>query len=260
MLADLTDRTPSAGCLGAGTLVPNLSRRRLIDFVAEELPRWRDHSDRPPVNSEAHLNAQLCSHLNGAARRFGLDAIQFCAEVPDDARRGRTLDLSIRSCGTSLRVEGRCYTEFETLLPIECKRLPIPDEEGRRGEREYVISNEGTTGGIQRFKLGMHGANHGIALLIGYIQAGTPAGWRSTLNQWLDELGASDVLWADEQLDAATSNTEVYRSASMHKRALGPGTDIELQHLWIDMRGEGQNELAEKPKPTRAKRAKKKAP
>lgn len=236
MLADLTDRTPAAGSLGAGVLAPNLSRRRLIEFVAEQLPHWRDRGDRPPAASEDQLNAQLCSHLNGAARRSGLDAIQFCAEAPDDVHRGRALDLSIRPCGTTLRVEGRCYTEFETLLPIECKRLPTPDSDGRRGDREYVFSQKGTTGGIQRFKLGAHAANHTLAVLIGYIQAGAPTQWREILNTWLAELGVRDALWADEQLDVVASGAEVHRLASIHKRLPAAGSDIELQHLWIDMR------------------------
>jgi len=237
MLADLAISTPSAGALSVGTLAPHLSLRQIVDFVAEQLASWRGHPERPPAESEAHLNAQLCSYFNGAARRSAFDAIQFCAEVPDEAHRGRRLDLAVLPCGSALRVEGRRYSEFETLLPIECKRLPTPHDDRRRGEREYVIGAENTTvGGIQRFKLGAHGAAHGLAVLIGYIQADTPDHWRRQINHWLAELADADGLWRDEQLDPIASGTAVARFISIHRRNDASTITIELQHLWIDMR------------------------
>ncbi|MBK9757995.1 MAG: hypothetical protein IPO88_31665 [Nannocystis sp.] len=237
MLADLSIRTPSAGALGAGTLAARLSLRRLVDFVADQLACWRGHPERPPAESEAHLNAQLCSYLNGAARRSALDAIQFCAEVPDESHRGRRLDLAVLPCGSTLRIEGRRYSEFETLLPIECKRLPTPHDDRRRGEREYVIGADNrTVGGIQRFKLGAHGAAHSLAVLIGYVQAGTPNEWHRTVNAWLAQLADTDALWRNEQLDAIASDAAVTRFVSFHRRDAASTLSIELQHLWVDMR------------------------
>ena len=246
MLADLAIHTPSAGALGAGTLAARLSLRRLVDFVAEQLASWRGHPERPPAESETQLNAQLCSYLNGAARRSALDAIQFCAEVPDESHRGRRLDLAVLPCGTTLRIEGRRYNEFETLLPIECKRLPTPADDRRRGEREYVIGAEATTaGGIQRFKLGAHGAAHAIAVLIGYVQAGTAEQWRGTINGWMAELADADALWNDERLERLEAVSRdgsgdhaapVARFVSVHRRDDASTRTIELQHLWIDMR------------------------
>ena len=83
------------------------------------------------------------------------------------------LDISVQPCGRLILVEGRRYTQFDTLLPIECKRLPMPiPGDRRRDEREYVTSGSGTTGGIQRFKLGAHGSSHSLGVMIGYIQDG----------------------------------------------------------------------------------------
>ncbi len=239
MLADLAISTPSAGALGAGALAAHLSLRRIVEFVAEQLASWRGHPERPPAESEAQLNAQLCMYLNGAARRSALDAIQFCAEVPDEAQRGRRIDLAAIPCGGTLRVEGRCYSEFQTILPIECKRLPTPSDDRRRDEREYVIGGEHTTvGGIQRFKLGAHGAAHPLAVLIGYIQAGTPEDWRGTINRWLAELADADAVWQGERLDplAPPVAGAVARFISVHRRDAASSRSIELQHLWIDMR------------------------
>src|SRR3546814_1117379 len=66
-------------------------------------------------------------------------------------------------------IEGRQYTEYQTLLPIECKRLPTSTGTDR-DEREYLYSRFSTTGGVQRFKAGHHAASHARAAMIGYVQ------------------------------------------------------------------------------------------
>ena len=101
-----------------------------IEFIADELPRWRDHPERKPETSETALTDQFCDHLNSAARTSdGWSRIQFRTEVPDEVRPGRAIDLAPKPCGAVLVIEGRRHTQFDTLLPIECKRLPTPREE-----------------------------------------------------------------------------------------------------------------------------------
>src|SRR3546814_18725311 len=74
-------------------------------------------------------------------------------------------------------IEGRQYTEYQTLLPIECKRLPTPTGTDR-DEREYLYSRFSTTGGVQRFKAGHHAALHARAAIDGYVQGrDIPAGF-----------------------------------------------------------------------------------
>lgn len=235
MLADSYDRSPSRGAFASDLQAPGLSVRRIVEFIIDQLPAWRDHGDRLPARAEPTLNSQLCMFLNSAARRIGLDSVQFCAETPDESCKGRNLDITAVPRGDALWVEGRCYSEFEVILPIECKRLPTPTE-GGRDEREYVITGGGgTTGGIQRFKLGVHGAANPLALMIAYIQRGDPTHWMSVVNGWLAEAGSIDLAWQDERLVAnfARPTVGVHGFHSVHKRSVASSPTVELQHVWI---------------------------
>jgi hypothetical protein len=57
-----------------------------------------------------------------------------------------------------------------------------------RDEREYVINRHGTTGGIQRFKAGNHGAGHKVGAMIAYIQQETSEFWNTRVAEWVNEL------------------------------------------------------------------------
>ncbi len=232
MLADSVPRSPGVGALAPGVHAPGTLLMQLVEFIADNLPRWRDHPDRRPVHSERELTDQLSSYLNSAARR-SLDLVQFLTEVPDAGQRGRFLDIAVKPSGAPIVVTGRRYTLFDVLLPIECKRLPTPQG---RDEREYVAAGEGPgAGGIQRFKLGAHGSTHALALMIGYIQEGQAPQWLTRVNHWLAELGETDALWADEHLAPMTpmAEQEVQRLRSLHRRQPRGSASIELRHLWI---------------------------
>lgn len=237
MLADTPVRSPGFGTLAPGVLARGTFLSRVIDFIAEHLPRWRDNPDRPHVQNERELTAQLSSYLNSAARNGPLDIVQFRTEVPDTINKSRSLDITVQPCGPPIVVEGRRYTLFDVLLPIECKRLPTPSNSGR-DEREYVTSGETVAaGGIQRFKLGAHGSTHGVGVMIGYIQdSQPPAHWLRLINHWLIEIGNTDEFWNGEQLVAESEAGVVQRLRSSHRRK-GCEPSVELLHLWIALRG-----------------------
>lgn len=210
----------------------------LISFIHDELPRWRDRSDRKSEISETSLTSQLCSHLNSAARHsVGWDFLQFRVEEPDEQTRGRKIDLVAAPCDATVWVDGRRHVDFDSLLPIECKRLPTPlDRE--RDPREYVFSQNSSTGGIQRFKAGHHGAAHNIGAMIGYVQEHSCATWNLQISGWIRDLvsagqsgwSASDYLQLTE--DNQSRKIAVLRSSHVRKNGLA---DIELHHLWIQM-------------------------
>jgi hypothetical protein len=132
-------------------------------------------------------------------------------------------------------IEGRSYVDFDSLIPIECKRLPTPKESGR-DEREYVISEKTSTGGIQRFKAGNHGAQHSFGAMIGYLQDGTPAQWDKRIEGWIDALAGRDGWSKDDNLkmEDADAYRRVTTLRSRHQRA-NSLPDIELRHIWIEM-------------------------
>jgi hypothetical protein len=238
MLADFQTTTPQSGLLSRDVHLPATSRYALIEFITYELPRWRDRSDRRAETSETSLTSQLCAHLNSAARcSTGWDFLQFRIEEPDEQQRGRKIDLVPAPCGVTVWVEGRRHTDFDTILPIECKRLPTP-KDNDRDEWEYVINRRGSTGGIQRFKAGHHGAAHGIALMIAYVQKGTLMFWNGSVAKWIEEMVESgQPSWTAEDFLRLEQKDEARQMAifrSLHARGGGLG-EIELRHLWLKM-------------------------
>lgn len=237
MLANLSEDIRPLGSLSKDAHRPETFIHELIDFIANELPRWRDRPDRKTETAETGLTSQLCAHLNSAARHAdGWDVLQFRTEETDVQHKGRKIDLVPAPCGVTICIEGRSYTDFDPLLPIECKRLPTPKDKGR-DEREYVISQYASTGGIQRFKDGHHGSAHIHGAMIGYVQEGTTLLWYGRVAKWITDLaedGASG--WrAEDQIhlesDDRTLRLAVLRSS--HERQRLPS--IEIRHLWLEM-------------------------
>ena len=237
MLADAPQFSAQLGSLTGDVQKPATFRNALIEFIASELPRWRDRSDRPRATAETSLTSQLCIHLNGASRHSqGFDILQFSVEGQDETELGRRIDLIAAPCGESVTVEGRRHTEFDTLMPIECKRLPTP-KGSRRDEREYVISRYSAVGGIQRFKEGKHAAAHTFGAMIGYVQDGTLAFWDERVKGWIDGLAGVEAGWTPQDTLHMDQNDSAMRLAllrSAHERKSGLPA-IELRHLWIEM-------------------------
>jgi hypothetical protein len=237
MLADTPNTSAQLGTLSSDVQKPSTFRYEVIDFIAGELPRWRDRPDRPAATAETSLTSQLCGHLNGASRHSpGFDILQFRVEEQDEQKQGRKIDLVASSCGASICVEGRRHTEFDSLMPIECKRLPTPQGNGR-DEREYVISRYSSTGGIQRFKAGHHASTHTFGAMIGYVQEGTTAVWETRVAGWINDLTSAEPGWTAKDLLHLGENDIARRLAvlhSFHDRQKGL-SQIELRHLWIEM-------------------------
>ncbi len=237
MLAE-TSRGVQSGNLDPEIHLPLTAKSELFQFIAEELPRWRDHPDRADKSKETVLTEHLCDYLNGAANHStAWSHVQFRTETADETHGGRTIDLAVKPRGVSLIVEGRRHTQFDALFPIECKRLPTP-KENRRDEREYVITEHGTTGGIQRFKFGHHGASHTFAAMIGYVQEQNFAHWLSQTNRWIRDLSAElDSAWSESDSLRELDNNAVARVCileSLHERP--DGLDVcKLRHIWIAM-------------------------
>ena len=237
MLADV-DIKAHSGCLDKEVHLPATAREELLRFIAAELPRWRDTPHRPVRDSEPPLTDQLCDHLNSAARlSIAWSHLQFRTEVPDEIHSGRKIDLAPKPCGATLVIEGRVHTRFDMLFPVECKRLPIPTE-ANRDQREYIISRYSSTGGIQRFKSGDHGAAHSFAAMIAYVQSHSAAFWLSRLNRWIARLTVPEGSeWkATEMLQLLKHDPAqgVSRLLSVHSRGESLGR-IELHHLWLVM-------------------------
>jgi hypothetical protein len=201
--------------------------------VREQLPNWRDDPARPHQQAEDKLNLQLCKFLDSRARN-DFPMVRFDHEEYQSARR--TVDLSA-SLVDSTRVEARLYTIYDPILLLEGKRLPPPSS-GR--EKEYVTGSEHKSGGIQRFKLGLHGLELNLVAMIGYVQAHTTAYWQKKINEWIVQLAIGSLqdgcAWTvQETLEPVGANIAkgILSYRSWHNRI--SGNTIEIHHLWIVM-------------------------
>jgi hypothetical protein len=237
MLANIAPGSGQSGALSEDVHLPAASLYGLLDFIIDELPRWRDRSDRKRETSETSLTSQLCAHLNSAARHSGWDFLQFRIEEPDEQTKGRKIDLVPAPRAATVWIEGRRHVDFDPLLPIECKRLPTPTDK-ERDEREYVINRHASTGGIQRFKAGHHGARHKLGAMIAYVQQGTRMFWNKRVAEWIKELvESSPTSWTAKDLlhlehDDETLKLAVFRSSHTRENGL---PEIDLRHLWVEM-------------------------
>jgi hypothetical protein len=238
MLAEEGGFNIQSGSLTVGIHRPAAWLLSLIHFVGDQLPLWRDRSDRQSVSSEVRLTAQLCAHLNSAARKSaGWDILQFRREEPDEGQPGRSIDLAPAPSGETIWINGRRYSDFDPLLPIECKRLPTPTGSGR-DKREYLRTAQGTTGGVQRFKAGHHGSIHRVGAMIGYVQAENISLWVRRINVWIRALARAGIAgWTPDDclmLHHHNANSRMAMLTSEHRRERGL-PNIALHHLWVEV-------------------------
>jgi hypothetical protein len=208
----------------------------IIDFVGKQLPSWRDDPNRLGVESEDKLNSQLYKFLNSQAREY---LPMFCFGYEELQRSNRKVDMSVLPTANMI-IGAHTYTKYDPVLVIECKRLPAPTAER---EKEYVSSQTPNkiTGGIQRFKLGLHGEKYDLAAMIGYIQDQIDGGWIDTINKWIKELAVKTIgdgcVWSDDEILHLLENntvTGIIKCNSKHRRTAN-SRDIKIQHIWILM-------------------------
>lgn len=209
-----------------------------INFVRQQLPAWRDDPDRPDEKSEDKLNLQLCKFLDSRARNT-FPMVRFDHQEYQAGQR--RVDLSA-SPVESLYLEAKLYTIYDPILVLEGKRLPAPSSDR---EKEYVTGTRPTktTGGIQRFKLGLHGATLDLSAMIGYVQDRCARDWHHKINEWILELASGTIadgcLWkANETLELLEEDTaeRVASCRSVHSRTGEVASNtITLHHLWIAM-------------------------
>jgi len=218
-------------------LVPDTIALKTINFVYAQLPAWRDDSSRPDEETEKELNLQLCKFLDSHARN-DFPMVQFVHEEYQSNRRSPDISASPVA---QMTIGVKLYTIYDPITVFECKRLPTPS---RGREKEYVTGGtEDKSGGIQRFKLGLHGVDQNIAAMIGYLQKCSAPHWHNEINKWITELCSGIITdtcnWnlneTLEPLEEDTSNG-IAKCRSVHSRTGSNRSDtIVLHHLWVTM-------------------------
>jgi len=201
----------------------------IIIFVYDCLPRWRNSNNWSNNENEKKLNSDLVKSLTGYARIAEI-GVNFFSEEP----QGKVHTVDIVACHYDKNIENFS----DAIIVFECKRLTKTIGEERIDE--YVTGHEKTGGGIQRFKLEVHGKEHEIVGMIGYIQSGTCPEWLETINNYIGNLcGKPDengLHWNKNELLNTIEHDEgnsKYHGKSIHPRKTRP--DITIHHLWVNM-------------------------
>lgn len=200
---------------------------------------------------EKELAVSLCKRLIALAHNKKV-LFTFFNEDPDKNAKNRTLDMSITpSAGTAFIKVGAYYYDCEDqLYAIEAKRLPTPSRVGQEDRsREYVVSDwnnckshrKNRTGGIERFKEGLHGKQFGRSAMVAFVQREKPDVWFDAVNSWIQDLIATPIpchrsKWTKDdlllQISSDFNHGGLSEFESSHLRAEGAGA-IKLRHFWI---------------------------
>lgn len=228
----MREPSKSIGRLASNAIQVSLIEQT-IEFVWGCLIPWRDDPDRPFAESEEELNAQFHNFLQSRACEV-FPMVLFQHEQRQEGRR--RVDLSVKPI-KKVVIEGVTYTKYHPILVIEGKRLPPPS---KTREREYVSGGKELSGGIQRFKLGLHGRELPTAIILGYLQQGTLQEWHFRINGWISDLARdqSDD-WANHEILAELSlqrEGQKARTSSVHPRIKGCATpEIQILHFWVQL-------------------------
>jgi hypothetical protein len=219
---------------GTGTLVgpsPNALFIMVVEFIKTHLSQFAESVLDTDIINENGLNSRLSRFITNAA-----DQEIFFAEREsmEDETRGNSpaADIGIFLKVDDIGIDPPIITVFEG------KRLTTSLPHKRR--REYVIGYEEgkkhiLCGGIERFKLAIHGGKLSHAGMIGYLQDGTPGIWREKINSWISDLCSQpfNPAWSErEKLTPQMTDGRITECSSVVCRE---DSDLHLTHLWINL-------------------------
>lgn len=219
---------------GTGTLLgPSQHAQfdKVVEFLKTHLPQFAETALNTDISNENGLNSRLSRFITNAAAQEIFFAER---ESMEDETHGNSPagDIGIYLNVEDIGIDPPLITVFEG------KRLTTKLPKKRR--HEYVIGHEEdgkhiTCGGIERFKLAIHGGRLKHAGMIGYLQDGTSESWQEKVNDWICNLRSQpfDPAWSErEKLIPQKNNGRVTEYSSIVNRV---GSEMHLTHLWIDL-------------------------
>ena len=220
---------------GTGTLrgpSPNAQFKNVMEFLKIHLSKFAHTILNANIYNENALNSRLSRFITNAANEEFFFAN---SENMEDETKGNSPATDI---GIYLKVDGDSGIVPPLITVFEGKRLT--NQLQKKRYREYVIGHEEngkhiSCGGIERFKLGIHGAKLNFAGMIGYMQDGTPESWQKRINSWICELSRQiyDPAWSSgEKLEQQKNKEGISEYSSIVNRA---ENTLYLTHFWIDL-------------------------
>ncbi len=136
-------------------------------------------------------------------------------------------------------IESKSYSKNESFFSLEAKRLGKLE---KKRSKEYLIGRFENdkymnSGGVERFKQGIHGNNLKYSAIIGYVQKYDFSHWYNQINSWIDDLIQkqikSPVNWTlNDKLSQVYSESSTAKFTSVNSRQ---NDSVTLFHLWIKL-------------------------
>lgn len=218
----------------------NTSILEVVAFAEKHLIGFsRKYSDSK-IKNEKGLTQKLVLLLNFYANKESYP-FWFHKEYAEDTEQGDSpqVDISTITKEESIIIESRVYSYEESFFSLEAKRL---DRLGKRREKEYLIGRSEkkkyvSSGGVERFKQGIHGRKLKYGAIIAYVQIYDFSHWHKKINSWIEALIQkkikSPVKWTQrDKLKKKYVKLATAKFISVHPR----GKDsITLFHLWTNL-------------------------
>lgn len=206
----------------------------VIELVQGCLSQFAESILKKRIRNENGLNRKLSRFITNECALKGLP---FFAqpECMEDEECGNSPASDI---GIYLFVDDIAY-DTPKITVFEGKRLS--KSLGAKRSYEYVFGHTENgrhipCGGMERFKLSIHGSNLPRAGMIGYLQDETPIKWQRLLNVKIIDLASERHYyprWSDKEVlvlvkDEGRVST---RSSVLYRQS----DEIHLTHLWVNL-------------------------
>jgi hypothetical protein len=196
--------------------------KTVVLFVFQSIRGWCFNPNRTNAEKEKVLTNDLVKYISKNARN---DEQNFLFITEEPQYDEYTVDIAAYPVNKESD-----YTK--NIIVFESKRLPAPRKDR---ENEYVV---GKLGGILRFKLEKHGAEHEIVGMIGYVQSGIINDHLIKINNCISDLqnrtNDENVVWKNDTIINTIEhniNDGSFHGFSRHQRlTLDP---ILIHHLWF---------------------------
>lgn len=197
--------------------------KKAIEFIEETIIGFQEEYINADKDSEEKISEYLVQYLIYKANIDGVVFI-FTREAIQKQKKGndRRADIGVL----------RLPFDRSPFFIIEAKRLPTP---GAKRKKEYVIGGveREHSGGIERFKLGLHGSEHEKSAIIAYVEKEEFKFWVDEINSWIDELISlgpqHNICWTQEdklvdEIELAPKKISKFRGS--HSRTNSNNIDI----------------------------------
>ena len=217
--------------------IPNPSHKKgsiinkLIVFLEDTLLIFQKDNNGKVDASEEELNQKLSLILEVYSRKKEMVFI-FHHETNQKQKKGHNRKVDIGIFNLHGDLNNPIYT-------IEAKRLTTTFSKNR--EKEYVLGSipEKITGGIERFKHNLHGANLERSALVAYVQRKDNKHWFVKINNWINEqisLKTKTLIWNTSDLLVNTckfKDDRLAKSFSISRKV--DKSDITLNHYFVNL-------------------------